>query len=399
MQIASALVWPALALVFAGAFAGLWFVDRLRRHLLGFGVGFFALFLAMTVIIAFPSLTNPYVLVPMHALACISVTAIVWGAVNRLNQRTPLVAMGAVSLISCFLLFIALRDSEHPVALIVQNEASGLLFAIGAVSLWAARSTNLLDRILVWTMSLIAGFSLLRPIALLYLHIDMVPLVERKIELSAINVVVLTVLTAVLGLVLVAIAIQEALEIRHGAERADPISGFLDQRTFDQMCEPALATAQRLNIPVSLAVLQFDWFEKVLEKWGSATSDMVVREVSDIIRAWQRESDVIGRIGEDRFGILFVGVGSNSAQQIVCKLRREVDDACNEKMSGLLRFTLSSSISEASSQMSFSVLMRNTLTPLAVAEKLGANISFVDGVELQSSAFAPLEDGTFVTHG
>lgn len=399
MQFAAALVWPVLALVFAGAFVGLWCADRSRMHLIGFAVGFLALFLVMTVIIAFPSVNQAYAMALLHGLACISVMAIVWGAAKRLNQRIPLFAMGTVSLVSCVIFYAALKDGEHQVGLLVQNEASGILFGIGAILLWAARATNPFDRMLVWTLGLLAGFSLLRPLTLLYLDIEVAPLFEGEIELAAINVIVMTVLTAVLGGILVAIAIQEALEIRHGAQRSDPISGFLDQHTFERNCEPALATAQRLSMPVTLAVLKLDWFGTIKEKWGADTSDAVIREISDVVRAWQRDSDVIGRVGEDQFGILLVGVSYGSAQKIVCKLREDIDEACNERMSGLLKFTLSSSVLEASNGMAFSDLLRGTLTPLINSHSLGSNVSFVNGHEMQQVVFETSQDGTFVSHG
>ncbi|MEM1052240.1 MAG: diguanylate cyclase [Pseudomonadota bacterium] len=399
MEVAAALVWPALALVFAAVFVILWVADRTRRHLLGFTIGFFALFLSMTVVIAVPSMATPYGIPPLHALACVSVIAIVWGSVTRLKHRAPLLGMGMVSLVSCMLLFIALDEAHHPVALIVQNLSSGILFAIGAMSLWAARSTSLLDRVLVWTMSLLSCFSVLRPIFVLYYNIEVTPMIEREIELTAINVVILTVLTAVLGITLVMMAIQEMLEIRHGSERNDTISGFLDQRTFESNCEPVLATAQRLKMPVVLAVIKLDWFQKIRGKWGPDTSDMVIRQISDVVRAWQRDSDVIGRIGEDQFGILFVGVGADSAQKIVCKLRRDVDQACNDQMSGLLKFTLSSSIYEADTAIGFKDLLRKTLTPLLLAQSLGSTVSFVNGREKPDSRLGLHEDGTFVTHG
>lgn len=399
MQIVAALVWPALALVFAGAFTGLWYLDRARLHLLSFSIGFLALFVSMTLVIAFPAINAAYVLTPLHALACISVMAIVWGAVARLNHRTPLLAMSVLTLVSCLLLFLALETKDHEVALITQNGSSGLLFGIGAISLWTARSTNLLDRMLVWTFSLLSAFSILRPLVLFYLQVEVGPMVERVVELNAVNLVVLTVLTVVLGVILVTIAIQEAMEIRHGDERSDPISGFLDQRTFEFTGERALAKAQRLNMPVTIAVLQFDWFKKVLEKWGPDTSDLVIREIADVVRSWQRDSDVIGRVGEDQFAILFVGVGTDSAQRIVSKLRDDVDEACNERMSGLLKFTLSSSIWEAQSGTGFKGLMRDALTPLSHAEKLGANISFVNGIERQPVSDLTPKDGTFVAHG
>lgn len=399
MQIVAALVWPALALVFAGAFFGLWYLDRARLHLLSFSLGFLALFVSMTLVIAFPAINAAYVLTPIHALACVSVMAIVWGAVARLNQRTPLLAMCVLTLISCLLLFLALENKNHEVALIAQNGASGLLFGIGAISLWTARSTDFLDRMLVWTLSLLSTFSILRPLVLFYLQVEVGPMVERVVEINAINLVVLTVLTVVLGGILVTIAIQEAIEIRHGAERSDPVSGFLDQRTFEHNCERALTNAQRLNMPVAIAVLQFDWFDKVLEKWGADTSDMVIREISDVVRSWQRDSDVIGRFGEDQFAILFVGMGAESAQKTVRKLLDDVDAVCNERMSGLLKFTLSSSILEAQPGMGFKALMRDALTPLSYAEKLGANVCFVNGIEKQQVSILTAQDGTFAAHG
>lgn len=241
MNIEAALAWPALALVFAGVFAGLWNANRKRMHLLGFGVGFFALFLAMTVVIAAPCANQPVITTGLHLLACISVMAIVWGSLQRLNQRTPIFAMCTLSVFSSALLYLALENAEQEVALLVHNEASGLLFAIGAVLLWTARTTNMLDRILVWTMSLLAIFSLLRPIVLFYLQTGPASLVQHKIEASAASFVLFMVLTAMLGGVHVAIAIHEAIDIRHGSKRTDPVSGFLDQRTFELTGERALA--------------------------------------------------------------------------------------------------------------------------------------------------------------
>ena len=59
-----------------------------------------------------------------------------------------------------------------------------------------------------------SAFSILRPLVLFYLQVEVGPMVERVVELNAVNLVVLTVLTVVLGVILVTIAIQEAMEIR-----------------------------------------------------------------------------------------------------------------------------------------------------------------------------------------
>lgn len=399
MQIVAALVWPAVAFVFAFAFAGLWLAERARWHLLGFAAGFLALFITMTSVIAFPAFVNAYMMGPIHFLACTSVIAFVWGATARLNQKIPLVAMCAVTLVSTALFLFALGYGEDRVALLAQNGSSAILFGIGAVTLWMARSVNVFDRLLVWTFILLGGFTLMRPLYLFYLDAQFGPIFMHKTQFDAANVVILTVLTAVLGLVLLVMAIQDASEIKHRSERSDPVSGFLDQRTFESVGESAYSKSQRLNMPITMVVLQLDWFEQIMEKWGTDTSDMVLREISDVIRSWQRDSDVIGRVGEDRFAILFVGVGANSAQKITYNLRQDIDAACNDRMSGVLKFTLSSSIHEATSGMSFKGVLKGALAPLVRSRALGSNISFLNGAQMQQSMFTAARDGTFVSHG
>lgn len=399
MQVAAALVWPMIALVFTGVFAGLWNADRARTHLLGFFVGFLTLAIAMTTYIAFPSLDRVWSLPLLHALACTSVIAIVWGATSRLSQRIPIGIMVTISLLSCVLLSIALQSEAHSVTLLLQNGTSGLLFGMGAMALWVARPANLLDRMLVWTLGMLAGFSLLRPLWLLFLHVEIGPLIERKQEVAAVNVLVLTLLTAALGMILFAIAIKEALEIRHRASRSDPVSGFLDSTTFERACDPALTTAHRLAVPACLVVIELDWFDAIMEKWGAETCDLVIREIADVVRASQRDSDIVGRIWENRFALLLVGVGPHSALKIATKLREEVDRACNDSTAGLLKFTLSCSIAQASVGADYKKLLRDTLSPLTDAPKLGGNTMFVSGNEVQTSELGAHEHEGIIAHG
>ncbi|UAB77673.1 GGDEF domain-containing protein [Erythrobacter sp. SCSIO 43205] len=399
MQIVAALVWPALAFVFAVVFAGLWQADRARAHLAGFAAGFFALFLAMSVHIAIPSLSPVISIPPLHGLACLSVIAIVWGAAKRLGQKIPLTAILTLSAVSCVALFYALHSSEHSLALLIQNGTSGLLFGIGAVILWTTRSTDLLDRFLVTTISLLAVFSLFRPFVVLALHVDLAPLIERELEVAAVNVVIMTLLTAMLGGVLVAIAIKEALDIRHSSARIDPISGFLDLRTFEQNGGQALANAQRLNMPASVAIVEFDRFDSLQNNWGHDTVDRIMREICDLVRSSQRESDIIGRIGEHRLAILFVGVGAQSALSIIQHLRKDIDHKLNDCMRGGLRFTLSASIRQSEQHKNLPSLLSATMQPLGPKQNLGPGTTFVNGVHIRPYPLGKPGDENFIALG
>lgn len=399
MQIFAALIWPAVALVFAGVFAGLWRADRVRVHLLGFSVGFFAVFLGLAVNLALPPLDPSITIPPLHIVVSLSAIAITWGAAKRLGQKMPLIAMLALTLASSIALFFALRSSELSIALLVQNGASGLLFAIGAVVLWTARSTDFLDRMLVATISLIAAVALARPITVLFLHVELASLVTRTEEPHAINVIVQALLTALLGGVLIAIVAKEAIEIRHKSERIDPVSGFLDQRTFENTCSLALANAQRLEMPVVLSVLEFDRFDTLQAKWGKDTIDRIIREISDVVRSWQRESDIIGRIGEHRIGVLFVGVGAKSAQAIVQNLRQDIDQILNDAAGSELRFTVSASIAQSETGTDINSLISSALKPLGTYQQLSPGVTFVNGLESQVAPLRRPTDDEFVTLG
>ena len=172
MKIAAALIWPLLSFVFAGVFAGLWRAERARVHLLGFFAGFLTLALAMTVYVAFPVLNTATNLTAIHGIACFSVIAIGWGATRRVSQRIPWGTMSAITVLSCVLFYFSLQADELPIALVVQNGSSGLLFGMAAMALWMARTTDILDRILLWTLGLLAGFSLLRPLTMLFLNVE-----------------------------------------------------------------------------------------------------------------------------------------------------------------------------------------------------------------------------------
>ena len=355
-KFSAALVWPVLALVFAAIFASLWRFDRSRKHLLQFALGFLALFFAMSFHIAFVSLNTAAAVAVAHGLASLSIVAIIWGASSRLGQRTPLFPMVVVSAVSATLLYFALSSGKDSVALSVQNAASGLLFAIGSVLLWMARPSGLLDWVLIWTMGAIAALGLTRPAILILLEVDVGPLVERQSDFSVAGLIVMTVLTVILGLSLVALAIREGLEIRLSARNAEAISGFLDQRAFGLSCDSSLAIARNLRMPACLALVQLDWFYAVTEKWGAHSSDALVRQVADVVRAAQREGDVLGRVGEDRFGIFFVGASSQSGLKVAGALRAAVDRSCNETFGVGMKFTTSISLAETKGGMKFDEL-------------------------------------------
>ncbi len=393
------LLLPALALVFTIAFVTLWQADPARRHLLGFAVGFFALGLAMSLHMVFPALDTAEITPILHGMACISVIAIVWGCAARLNQKIPLTAMLAVTAVSGAILYPALASGNGTVALVVQNGASGILFGIGAIVLWIARPMDILDRVLVWTMVSIAAFGTVRPAVLMLINADIQAVVERKTAINTASLMFITALAVVLGVSLVAIAIRDAIEIRYRAKRADPVSGFLEQQTFDHAAEEAMSNAHRLGLPASLAVFEIDRFDAFREEWGEETSNLVLRDLADTLRACQRDGDIVGRIGENQFGVLLVGMNAGSGLKLAKNVRDEVERKSYESVGGMMNATLSCGIVEGNLHDSYQYIARQALSSLRDPKSVGSNRIFVNGREHEADRIGRSDTDSIIALG
>jgi len=92
-------------------------------------------------------------------------------------------------------------------------------------------------------------------------------------------------------------------EIAH-ANKIDDITGFYTYRAFYERCEAQFALMKRYNRPMSLAIIRIDNIEKIIQTRGSENCDSLIRVISGKIRNNIRESDVLGILYKDFFGIL-----------------------------------------------------------------------------------------------
>ena len=84
--------------------------------------------------------------------------------------------------------------------------------------------------------------------------------------------------------------------------------------------------ARRYRTPLSLALLDIDRLKETNDRYGQATGDAVIRRVGELIRGQVRREDVLGRMGEDVFGIALPGNGYRGAAILANKIRTETEE-------------------------------------------------------------------------
>ncbi|PIU33277.1 hypothetical protein COY29_03240 [Candidatus Woesebacteria bacterium CG_4_10_14_0_2_um_filter_39_14] len=80
----------------------------------------------------------------------------------------------------------------------------------------------------------------------------------------------------------------------------DPLTGLYDRRGFARQTEELMAESKRLNLPLTLAYIDFDNFKPLNDKYGHKAGDDFLKVFASIAQT-TRKDDVWSRFGGDEF--------------------------------------------------------------------------------------------------
>ncbi len=92
----------------------------------------------------------------------------------------------------------------------------------------------------------------------------------------------------------------------------DDLTGHYNKGRLKEALQHGLALASRYRIPGAYLVVGIDKLTSIEQAFGPAAADAVIVGVGQRIEACLRASDIIGRIGGDRFGIVLSGCPEGS---------------------------------------------------------------------------------------
>lgn len=113
----------------------------------------------------------------------------------------------------------------------------------------------------------------------------------------------------VAGLARMAEALQEA---RAMADR-DPLVPVLNRRAFLRETQRAVSFVERYHREAAVLFVDLDHFKLVNDTFGHAAGDAVLHHVARLLIENVRESDCVGRLGGDEFGVILAETGKDEA--------------------------------------------------------------------------------------
>jgi diguanylate cyclase (GGDEF)-like protein len=120
---------------------------------------------------------------------------------------------------------------------------------------------------------------------------------------------------------------EEEAEARDEARR-DSLTGLRNRRAFDETANREISRARRLEIPLSLILLDIDNFKQVNDSFGHLEGDRCLKAVAGAIGEELREPDFCFRWGGDEFAVLLTGTDAEGGQRLAGRLGESVRRHC-----------------------------------------------------------------------
>lgn len=113
-------------------------------------------------------------------------------------------------------------------------------------------------------------------------------------------------------------------ELERTKERLDSVETLADQdgllpvlnrRAFVREMTRVMSFGERYDVTASLIYFDLDGFKAVNDAFGHAAGDAALRHVATLLMDNVRESDIIGRLGGDEFGVILAKADQTQAEK------------------------------------------------------------------------------------
>ncbi len=108
--------------------------------------------------------------------------------------------------------------------------------------------------------------------------------------------------------------LNEALSAAEDLADRDPLTPILNRRAFLRELERIQNVTRRYGTPASLVYFDVDKFALINNEFGHSVGDVALNAVARSLSESVRESDIVGRMGGDEFGIILFQAGHDIAE-------------------------------------------------------------------------------------
>jgi len=120
---------------------------------------------------------------------------------------------------------------------------------------------------------------------------------------------------------------EAALRKMYEAALYDGLTKVYNRKHLEERLDVEIAFAARHNSPLSVIMMDVDYFKKVNDTYGHLAGDAVLRRTAEILSRGLRTEDLIARYGGEEFVIVARGIAVAQACTLADRLRHSVESS------------------------------------------------------------------------
>jgi diguanylate cyclase (GGDEF)-like protein len=106
----------------------------------------------------------------------------------------------------------------------------------------------------------------------------------------------------------------------------DPLTQISNLQGFGRDIARELSRASRAEKPLTVLLMEIDEFEYLYEHYGERRGQFVIRKVAERLSSNLRATDMLARLGREKFAVLIPGSGEMVGQEIAERMRKDIEE-------------------------------------------------------------------------
>ena len=106
----------------------------------------------------------------------------------------------------------------------------------------------------------------------------------------------------------------------------DGLTGIANRRSFDHALEEEWICHQRAQLPLSLVLIDADFFKEYNDVYGHLAGDDCLRMMARVVQAGiRRRGDLVARYGGEEFAVILPDTNEKDANRVAAKIQESVN--------------------------------------------------------------------------
>lgn len=108
--------------------------------------------------------------------------------------------------------------------------------------------------------------------------------------------------------------------------RSDALTGLMNRRAFIEKARLAFKKSKEEGKDFSFAMVDVDYFKSINDEYGHDAGDIVLKELSSIMKGFVRNEYLLGRLGGEEFAYVLPNTNVEEAKKLMSDLQKKINE-------------------------------------------------------------------------